>query len=175
MIRRQSSISSICMAICMMWLSGTAMAAQSGVLIKTETMYAQPASSSARLGSVTKGTAVSVITKKQGWMQINNGKTQGWVRMLSVRTSGAVSSNAAADIAGMAQMATGKRQPGKIVATAGIRGLNEEDLKQAHFSEQGLKDLASYKLGASAAQSFAKQGKLVRQSVKYLPDPEAAQ
>lgn len=172
MIRRQSGI---CMAIGMMMLSGTAFAAQSGVLIKTETLYSQPASSSTRLGSVSRGSAVSVIARQSGWMQVSNGKTQGWVRLLSVRTSGSVSSNSASDIAGMAQMATGKRQPGKIVATAGIRGLSEEDLKQAHFSEQGLKDLASYQLSASAAQSFAKQGKLTRRFVNYLPDPEAAQ
>ena len=164
----------ISFALCMLLLSGSVFAAQSGVLIRSETLHAKPASTSASVGNIAKGSGVNVITKQSGWIQISTGNTQGWVRMLSVRTTGTATSSAASDIAGVAQMATGKRRPGQIVATAGVRGLSEEDLKAAHFNEQGLNELATYKLGAAEAQSFARQGKLVRQSVSYLPDPNAA-
>ena len=169
MINRRVSI-----ALCMGLLSGAVHAAQNGVLIRSEILHAQPASSSANVGSVAKGSSVNVLAKKSGWIQVRTGTKQGWVRILSVRTSAAFASRAASDIAGVAQMATGKRQPGQIVATAGVRGLSEEDLKAAHFNEQGLNELAGYKLSASAAQSFAHQGKLVRRSIPYLPDPNAA-
>jgi uncharacterized protein YjaZ len=72
-------------------------------------------------------------------------------------------------------MATGKRQPGQIVATAGVRGLSEEDLKSAHYSAQGMSELAGYQVGTSAAKGFAKQGKLVKQSIAYLPAPVDSQ
>ncbi|MFA5172185.1 MAG: SH3 domain-containing protein [Sulfuriferula sp.] len=152
-------------------LSGAAIAATQGVLIKSETVYAQPSSSAKRIASLSKGSSVNVITKQGGWLQVGVGASKGWVRMLSVRTSGAVASNSGADFAGIAQMATGKRQPGKIVATAGVRGLSEEDLKSAHFSEQGMSELAGYKVSTSAAKNFAKQGRLVKQNIAYLPAP----
>ncbi len=152
-------------------LSSIAMAATSGVLIKSETVYAQPTSAATPIASLSKGSNVSVISKQGGWLQVNMGAKQGWVRMLSVRTSGAVTSGSGSDIAGIAQMATGKRQPGKIVATAGVRGLSEEDLKTAHYSEQGISELARYQVSASAASNFAKQGKLVKQNIAYLPAP----
>lgn len=165
----------VSIALCSMLLSGAVFATQNGVLIRSETLHTKPASNSQNVGSLAKGSSVNVIAKQSGWIQVSSGRTQGWVRMLSVRTSGVVGGSAASDIAGMAQMATGKRKPGQIVATAGVRGLSEEDLKAAHFNEQGLNELAGYKLNTATAQSFARQGKLVRQSVPYLPDPNAAQ
>lgn len=152
-------------------LSGAAVAATRGVLIKSETVYAQPTSTAKPIAKLSKGSSVNVITKQGGWLQVGVGASKGWVRMLSVRTSGAVASNSSADLAGIAQMATGKRQPGKIVATAGVRGLSEEDLKTAHYSEQGIRDLAAYQVSASTAQNFARQGKLVKQRIAYLPAP----
>jgi hypothetical protein len=151
--------------------SAMAHAATQGVLIKTETVYAQPSSTAKSIASLSKGSSVSVISKQGGWLQVDVGASKGWVRMLSVRTSGAVVSNSGADLVGIAQMATGKRQPGQIVATAGVRGLSEEDLKSAHYSAQGMNELAGYQVSTSAAKSFAKQGKLVKQNIAYLPAP----
>ena len=162
-------------ALCTILFSGATLAAQNGVLIKSERVYVKPASNSASAGNLPRGSTVTVIAKQAGWLQVSNGRTRGWVRILSVRTSGALASGSSPDYAGVAQMATGKRQPGRIVATAGIRGLSEEDLKSAHFDERGLEELSSYQVGAGEAQSFARQGQLVRQSVAYLPNPSTAQ
>lgn len=162
-------------ALCTLILSGAALAMQNGVLIKNERIYVKPASNSASAGNLPRGSTVTVIARQAGWLQVSNGRTRGWVRILSVRTVGAQAGNRSTDYAGVAQMATGKRQPGRIVATAGIRGLSEEDLKSAHFDEQQLEVLSSYQVSAGAAQSFARQGQLMRQSVAYLPNPSAAQ
>ena len=153
-------------------LSAVAVAAPtSGVLIKSETVYARPSTAAKPVANLSKGSRVSVMTKQGGWLQVGVGTTNGWVRMLSVRTSGAVLSNSGADLLGITQMATGKRQPGKIVATAGVRGLSEEDLKTAHYSEQGMRELADYQVSGDAAKNFAKQGRLVKQNIAYLPAP----
>ena len=152
--------------------STLALAAQSGSLIKPETLYAAPSGTSARVGSLSRGAQVSVIKRQGGWLQVASGRSTGWVRLLSVRSGAAYTSNGAADIVGMAQMATGKRQPGQIVATAGVRGLNEEDLKTAHYSADGIVQLDSYSVNASAARSYAAQGGLRAVSVVYLPNPD---
>ena len=151
--------------------SALAMAAQSGSLIKPETLYAAPSGTSARIGSLARGAQVSVIKRQGGWLRVASGRSQGWVRLLSVRTGVASGFSGAADIVGMAQMATGKRQPGQIVATAGVRGLNEEDLKQAHYSADGIARLESYSVSASTARNYAAQGGLRAVSVVYLPNP----
>lgn len=156
-------------------ISAWANAATTGVLIKSENVYAQPSSTAKVVSTVLKGSSVSVASKQGGWLKIGSGQTQGWVRMLSVRTSGAVVNNTGSDIVGIAQMATGKRQPGQIVATAGVRGLSEEDLKSAHYSEAGIAELATYQASSSAAIGFAKQAKLIKQNVAYLPAPIDAQ
>ena len=152
--------------------STLAMAAQTGTLIKSESLYAAPAGTSARVGSLSRGAQVSVIKRQGGWLQVSSGRSQGWVRLLSVRTGAVYSSNAGADIVGMAQLATRKRQPGQIVATAGVRGLNEEDLKEAHYSADGIAHLDRYSVSASLARSFAAQGSLRAVSVVYLPNPQ---
>ncbi len=152
--------------------SALAMAAQTGTLIKSESLYAAPVGTSARVGSLSRGAQVNIIKRQGGWLQVSAGRSQGWVRLLSVRTGAVYSSNVGADIVGMAQMATRKRQPGQIVATAGVRGLNEEDLKEAHYSADGIAQLDRYSVSASAARSYAAQGGLRAVSVVYLPNPE---
>ena len=152
--------------------SSLAFAASSGVLIKNETLYAKPAVRSATVGKVARGTPVTVVARQGGWVEVSSGRTRGWVRMFSVRSSVGGGSNAASELAGLAR--AGQRRPGNIVATAGVRGLNEEELKTAKYSERGIQDLASYSVSAGAARQFASQARLARQNVAYLPDPSGS-
>lgn len=148
-----------------------ASAAAGGVLIKDETLYSKPAVRSASVGKVARGTPVTVVTRQGGWVEVTSGRMRGWVRMFSVRSS-VGGGNAASDLAALAQ--AGQRRPGNIVATAGVRGLNEEELKTAKYSERGIQDLTSYSVSAGAARQFAGQARLTRQAVAYLPDPSRA-
>ena len=149
--------------------SSLASAALNGVLIKDETLYAKPVARSASMGKLPRGTAVTIVTRQGGWVQVSSGRSRGWVRMFSVRSSGGSRASAASELAGLAQ--AGQRRPGKVVATAGVRGLNEEELKTAQFSQRGITDVESYAVSASAARQFASQARLTSQRVAYLPDP----
>lgn len=60
---------------------------------------------------------------------------------------------------------------GQIVATAGIRGLDEEQLRAARFDATELTRMESRTATADAARSFAAQGGLSSRPVAYLPDP----
>jgi hypothetical protein len=59
-----------------------------------------------------------------------------------------------------------------VVATTGIRGLNEEELKSAKFNETELKLAESFITSPPEAQKFAAQGKLGARKFDYLPAPE---
>jgi hypothetical protein len=69
-------------------------------------------------------------------------------------------------------LASGRAGTGKVVATTGIRGLDEEDLKTAKFDAGELKLDESFATTRAEAQKFANQGKLKPLSLDYLPVAE---
>ena len=72
---------------------------------------------------------------------------------------------------GLLGLASGRAGTGKVVATTGIRGLSEEDLKAAKYNETELKKAESYGVTRAEAQKFAAEGKLTARKVEYLPAP----
>jgi len=138
-----------------------------GTMIKDEELKSSPSASAANVAGVAKGSAVEVLARQGGWTQVRaNGRT-GWVRILSVR--GSVSTGSAADLAAL----TAKRE-GQVVAVAGLRGLNEEELKAAKFNAQELQLLDRYRSDDADATGFARAANLARRQVPYLPDPKPA-
>ncbi len=57
---------------------------------------------------------------------------------------------------------------GNTVST-GVKGLSEEQLKNAKPNPEEARRLGNYKDTEADARSFARQGKLVAQKVDYLP------
>lgn len=60
---------------------------------------------------------------------------------------------------------------GQIVSTAGIRGLDEEQLKAAKYDAVQISELDSQAVSAAAARNFAAQAGLRSRPIAYLPDP----
>ncbi len=71
--------------------------------------------------------------------------------------------------------ATTKSDPSRVVAVAGLRGLNDEDLKQAKFNADELARLDAWGVTATQARSFASQSGLAAVKVPALPEPKPAQ
>lgn len=149
--------------------AGTAMAAP-GLALKDEDILAQPSATAASIGKMPKGTSVDIVAKQGGWLQIKVGKSQGWVRLLSVRAgTGGSGGSSLADVAGVA---TQKSDPSRVVAVAGVRGLNEEDLKSAKYNAEEMARLDKYTISAAQAQAFAEKSGLKSQNVAGLPKPK---
>jgi hypothetical protein len=144
--------------------------ASSGILTRAESARTAPSASAKPVAQFASGTQVDVIGRKGGWLQVNaHGKT-GWVRLLSVRSSAGGSGGA--DIGGVVGLAT-QRNNKQVVAVAGLRGLNEEDLKSAHFDAAQLGQLDKFQVSPQQAKAFAAKGKLQARNVAYLnPPPE---
>ncbi len=156
------------LAACILMLATQfAYAADSGTTIKTDNLRAEPYQDAKNLTTLNKGSQVSILKIQGGWLQIQSGKTKGWIRMLSVRRDAARSKVTSAS--SLSKLAAGRSGTGKIVATTGIRGLNEEELKAAHYDAAQVAQVESYASSKSAAQQFALKGKLVAQRVDYLP------
>lgn len=153
-------------------LSAVSAQAAPGLALKDEDMRAQPVATAATVGKMTKGATVDILAKQGGWLQIKSGRAQGWVRLLSVRAgSGGAGGAGLADVAGVV---TQKSDPSRVVAVAGVRGLNEEDLKGAKYNAEEMARLDKYAVSATQATAFADKSGLKPQNVASLPSQTGA-
>jgi hypothetical protein len=145
-------------------------AGETGSMIKADELKAEPFRDAKTIARLATGDKVEILKKDGGWLQVKSAKGRGWMRMLSIRTGAARKSSAGAEVAGLAGLASGRAGTGKVVATTGIRGLNEEELKAAKFNEEEVKLAESYLTSRADAQKFAAKGKLAARKMDYLPD-----
>lgn len=147
--------------------------ASPGTVLRNERLYARPSPSAPVAGTVTKGAAVTIVSKQGGWLRVTSGRTTGWIRLLAVRAGGNGASGAGVgDVFGAA---TRRADPSRVVAVAGLRGLNDEDLKQAKFNAEEMARLESIEVSTAQTRTFARQAGLVPVDVPALPAPAPAQ
>lgn len=149
-------------------LPALALAAESGTALKNDTLRKEPYSDAGPAGTLKRGEAVEILSRKGAWLQIRTRKSSGWVRLLSVKRG---TSAKADESAGLLGLASGRTGTGQVVATTGVRGLNEEELKAAKFNESEVKQLEAYAVSTSQATQFASAGGLKARKLAYLPKP----
>ena len=151
-------------------LSGALHAAESGTAIKGDDLKAEPFRDAKTMAMLATGDKVDILKKDGGWYQVSSTKGKGWVRMLSIRKGDA--RKGGSNASGVLALASGRAGTGKVVATTGIRGLNEEELKAAKFNEEEVKRAESYASSKSEAAKFAASGQLTARPFDYLAAPK---
>lgn len=154
---------------CLLAILATPVLAASGVMIKDDDLKAAASAGAASVGRIDKGTTVEIVGRKGGWTRISSGGRLGWVRILSVRAG---ASAGGADLSGLIQAGTQRGDSSRVVATAGLRGLNEEELKAARFDANELLMLDRYQVDRVAAEQYARAVGLRQVEVGYLPAPQ---
>ena len=155
----------LCMASCfapMVW------AGESGTTLKSTEIMASPFRDAKTIGTLNKGDPVNILKRQGGWYQVTSGKTNGWVRMLNIQRGEA---RKGSEVTGLAALASGRAGTGKVVATTGVRGLNEEDLKTAQFNEAEINNMEAQTVSKTEARAFAAQAQLKSRRVDYLAKP----
>ena len=142
-----------------------------GTMIRDDQLRAAASATAAVTAQVPKGASVEVLARQGGWTQIRVGGRTGWVRMLSVRSTASAQRDVGGELAGVIGMGTRQADPSRVVSVAGVRGLNEQDLKTARFNAQELERMDRYVVSRSEAQSFAREGGLSARALDYLPAP----
>lgn len=142
-----------------------------GVMLKDDELRATASATAASVGHLAKGSAVEVLGRQGGWTQVSTGDGKGWVRILSVRaeTSGASGSG----LVGLVEAGGKRGDSSRVVATAGLRGLSEEELKSARFDANQLMILDRYQADRAVAEQFAYSVGLRHRDLDYLPAPQA--
>ncbi len=145
-------------------------ARESGVALKPADIRPEPFRDAVPTGSLEPGDEVDILDRAGGWYRVNVDDNSGWVRMLSIRRG--KPRTAALDVEGILSLASGRAGTGHVVATTGIRGLSEEDLKMAEFDEMDLEALESFVVTPTQARDFAAKGNLVARKFDSLPVPQ---
>lgn len=150
------------------WLATPAWSAD-GLMLRDDSLRAAASASSAMVGKAAKGSEVDILARKGGWTQVRSAGRTGWVRLLSVRTTAAAAGKD--DLESVVAL-TQRRESGKVVAVAGLRGLNEEELRSAQFDAAELRRMEGYGVSGADARRFAAEGGLASLSVNDLPGPK---
>lgn len=145
---------------------------QPGAALKADEIKAEPFRDARAVGSLAAGDAVQILEQQGGWFRVRSAKATGWVRMLSIRRGEA--RKRTGEAGDVFSLATGRAGTGQVVATTGIRGLGEEDLKAARYSETEIKNIESFTVTRDDARKFAADGALMSRKVDDLPVPEVS-
>lgn len=151
------------------WFAVAAAWASPGVMLKEEPLRASASATAPTLGKLAKGEAVEILARQGGWSQVRGQGKTGWVRLLSVRGGAASQTDVAGEVQGVLSLGATRRDPNKVVAVAGVRGLSEEELKQARFDERAVRQMEGFAASGEEAARFAAEAGLARRELAYLP------
>ena len=153
----------------LMLLSSLAQAAETAYLVRATALKAKPFADAETLATLAEQSKVEILTRQASWMQIKAEAGTGWVKMLSVRMGNPGAPAAKSGDSGLGKIfnlaTTGSS--GSTVTT-GVRGLSEEQLRNAQPNPEGFKTLQSFAVKREEAQKFAKSGQLKAEKMEYL-------
>lgn len=138
--------------------------AEPGTATKADSLRVEPYADAKASGKLTRGAKVEIVAKQGAWYQIKTGKSTGWVRLLSIKRDAA---GASVSGKGVLDVASGRAGTGQVVATTGVRGLSESELKNAHFNAAEIQRMESFQVSAADAKSQARAAGLQPVSVAY--------
>lgn len=155
-------------------LAGAGAHADPAQTIHATELQAQAQSDAATLATLPQKTRVDVLRRSGAWSEVKTaGGQSGWVRMLSLRLDAGTaraapgSPNSSGALSGL--LSSG-RTSNTATVTTGVRGLTEEDLRNAQANPAELEKMQKYATGKGAAQAFAQRSKLAPVRLEYLPE-----
>ena len=134
----------------------------------TADVYARPALDAAKIATLKSDTAVMISAQQGLWyeFQVSPGKS-GYVRVNDVRLAYAGVADGAAN---MRVLMGGKAGKGRGTETAGVRGIDESDLKAAAFNKAQLDSMVAQRVDAPAAAAYAAEHGWQATSVAYAAE-----
>lgn len=137
---------------------------ESALVIRAGDLMAQPFIDAAKVAPVKPDQPVVIIERRGGWVNVRaDGKT-GWLRTLNLRLA-AGTSDIARSSRGASLLRTGSS--GRTVTT-GVKGLDEESIRNAPIDRAQLAALDALAVPDSAARDAAARKRLVESKLDYL-------
>lgn len=146
------------------------------IVVRPASLKEKASFSAKTLKQMGLGYQVLILSKQGGWILVEGtqDKRRGWLRSYQIRsnidkktfqsvqqkTSGNAVANFARDTSALLNSPKKQNKNKGVVATIGIRGLSEQELKQAKPNPTELKRMQSYASNRKLAKQFARQGNL---------------
>jgi len=151
--------------------------AEQVTLERDSVVRAEPRTDSAVVANLARGVSGEALARHGAWVQVRTATTTGWLYSFNVRfgvpagTAGSGESGGTGSVLGRV---FAPRQKVNVTATIGVRGLDEEDLKQAQFDGGQLQALDGFAASREQAQAHAGDAGLSPTRVEYLARPAGA-
>ena len=134
-------------------------------------VYARPELDAEKIATLKRDAKVSVSAQQGLWYELLMPEgTPGYVRVNDVRLEYA---SAEGGEANMRALLSGKAGEGRVTETAGVRGIDESDLKSASFNAAQLKAMVGYRVNAPVADGWAGEEGWQATKVAYDGDAKA--
>ena len=142
----------------MLLLGSVAVAGSAGLSAvvhkKSVKVHAQPEFAAPEVATLKRNATVRIAAQQGLWYRLAlDGGGEGYVRVNDVR----VASSGQAKDEGLQVLLTAKSGRGRVSETAGVRGIDESDLRSASFDAAQLAKLESHRASPEAAAAWAAQ------------------
>ena len=153
----------------------TAVRAQESLTNRATELRAAPDDTATVVKQLAERTPVQTQERKGAWSRVKVGNDMGWVRMMHVRGGATVvvdeKSSSGGFFAGFNRLLSGSGNRGNQraqSATVGIRGISEEDLRNAEPNPAEFAKMKTYTASENDARRLASEGRLTFRTVAYL-------
>lgn len=149
-------------------LAAASAAAQQVTLERDSPLYAEPRLDASQVTQLKLGATGEVIGKQGAWLNLKTAGGSGWLFSFNVRFPSQQTGAGDSGAGSAAGRLFGPRRSVSVTSTIGIRGIEEEDLKQASFNAEQMKLLDGYVATKEAAERRARASGLAPLSVEYV-------
>jgi hypothetical protein len=157
----------------MLLAAGGAFAAEAAFTVRPTEVKAKPFTDAPTVASLGESSKVDVIERKASWLQVKAPAATGWIKMLSVRFDqiGAAPKAGSSGSALNTLYNISQTGSGGAVATTGVKGISEQDLKNPRPNAAELQKMHALDTSPADAEAFAKAGKLSSVQMNYVAAP----
>jgi hypothetical protein len=141
-------------------------AVQVAYAVRSTEIKLLPFSDAKTVATLDEKAKVNILLRQGGWIKINSVNGNGWVRMLSLRSENVAKKSGDSGLQSLLNV--GRTGSSGITTTTGIRGLSEEDLKNAQPNPEEFTKLQKYSVNKVKAEQFARDANLNSQQIEYL-------
>ena len=161
---------SILLTLSVVLLAAASAAAQQVTLERDSPLYAEARLDASQVTQLKQGATGEVVGKQGAWLNLKTAGGSGWLFSFNVRFQSQQAGAGDSGASSTAGRLFGSRRSASVTSTIGIRGIEEEDLKQASFSADQMKRLESYAATKEAAERRARATGLAPASVEYMDE-----
>jgi hypothetical protein len=157
-------------ALAAMLIAAGPAAAQKVTVERDTPLYSEPRLESSHVAQLQAGTVAEVAGKQGAWLNLRTQAGAGWLFSFNVRfqSEGAGEASGSGTGSVLGRLFAPRRSTVSVTSTIGVRGIEEEDLKQATFDAGQVKLLEGYSASKESAEQGARGAGLSPASVEYL-------